>query len=92
MASSPYGNTLTIKDITSWFVDRHFADYERKITTKWIGYIVRRKLHLVTHKSHSVFVIPISELPKLPRLYEKYGVHPDTDEGQNAPEAESPKF
>jgi hypothetical protein len=92
MASSPYGNKLTIKDITSWFADRHFADYERKITTKWIGNIVRRKLHLATHKSHGVFVIPISELPKLPRLYEKYGVHPEADEGQTVQDAASPGF
>ncbi|MBI1818667.1 MAG: hypothetical protein HYR72_27095 [Deltaproteobacteria bacterium] len=87
LASSSYGNKLTIRDITSSFVERHGADYERKITTKWIGYIVRRKLHLATHKSHGVFVIPMSELPKLDRLYEKYGVSSETDEGENVQEA-----
>ncbi|HEX7423945.1 MAG TPA: hypothetical protein VF311_08670, partial [Terriglobales bacterium] len=91
MASSSYDNKLTIKDITSRFTDRHGADYERKITTKWIGNIVRRKLHLVTHKSHGVFVIPISELPKLDRLYEKYGVSPETDEG-DVEDTASPEF
>ncbi len=82
---------MPVKDITSWFANRHGADYERKITTKWIGYIVRRKLHLVTHKSHGVFVIPISELPKLDRLYEKYGVSTETDEG-DVGDAASPGF
>jgi hypothetical protein len=91
MASS-YGNKLTIRDITSRFVERHFADYDRKVTTKWIGNIVRRKLHLVTHKSHGVFIIPISELPKLDRLYERYGVNPETNEGQKVHEAASPQI
>lgn len=65
---------LSVKDITSSFTDRNGADYERKITTKWVGYIIRRKLALKTQKSHGVFVIPPSEDTKLNRLYEKYGI------------------
>ena len=75
---------LSVKDITSWFTDRHGADYERKITTKWVGYIVRRKLALKTQKSHGVFVIPPSEEIKLKWLYEKYGVSTkETEEPYN---------
>lgn len=80
MASSPYGDRLTIKNITSWFADRHSTEYEKKITVKWIGFIVRRRLGLKTQKSHGVLAIPMSELPKLPRLYEKNGVSPAADE------------
>jgi hypothetical protein len=68
--------TLSVKEITSWFIERHELDYERKITTKWIGSLIRRRLGLRTHKSHGVYVIPRSEEPKLGRLYEKYGVEP----------------
>ena len=68
--------TLSVKEITSWFIERHEADYERKITTKWIGGLIRRRLGLRTHKSHGVYVIPRSEEPKLGRLYDKYGVEP----------------
>src|SRR6266550_1630339 len=75
MLSSPYGESrLPLKDITSWFVDRHGMDYERKVTSKWIGTIIRKKLNLKTQKSHGVYVIPLSEKPKLDRLYEKYGI------------------
>src|SRR6266498_873597 len=75
MLASPYGEQrLSLKDITSWFVDRHGIDYERKVTSKWIGTIIRKKLNLKTQKSHGVYVIPISEKPKLDRLYEKYGI------------------
>lgn len=68
------GAKFSVKEITSWFTDRHGEDYERKVTNKWIGSVIRRKLHLKTQKSHGVFVIPPSEMPKLERLFEKYGV------------------
>jgi hypothetical protein len=64
----------SIKDITAKFIEKHGEDYERKITTKWIGYLVRRKLNIKTVKSHGVFVIPLGEHPKLERLYERYGL------------------
>jgi len=81
---SSEGSTLSVKDITNSFNERHGEDYERKITTKWIGTIIRRKLRLTTKKSHGVFVIPPSEMPKLSRLYEKYGL----GEGENDEEAQ----
>jgi hypothetical protein len=75
MLSSPYGESrLPLKDITSWFVDRHGMDYERKVTSKWIGSIIRKRLNLKTQKTHGNYVIPVSEQPKLERLYEKYGI------------------
>jgi hypothetical protein len=67
---------LSIKDITAWFADRHGDDYERKVTTKWMGGIIRKKLHLRTQKSHGVYVIPLSEESKLDRLFERYGIDP----------------
>lgn len=73
--------TLGVKEIASWFADRHAEEYERKITPKWIGKVIRQRLQLKTQKSHGVFVIPVSERTKLTRLYEKYGLA--------APEAEA---
>jgi hypothetical protein len=66
--------TLSVKEIASWFADRHGEEYERKITPKWVGKIIRQRLQLKTQKSHGVFVIPVSERAKLARLYEKYGL------------------
>ncbi len=68
---------LAVKEIAAWFTDRYGGEYERKITNKWIGSIIRRKLHLKTQKSEGVFVIPLlEEQPKLDRLYQKYGLAP----------------
>lgn len=65
---------LAIKDITDWFVDRFGEEYDRKITLRWIGYIIRKKLNLKTQKSQGTYVIPLSEELKLLRLFEKYGI------------------
>jgi hypothetical protein len=65
---------ISLKDIASWFADRHGAEYDRKISPRWIGGLVRRRLHLRPEKSHGNFVIPVSEFPKLSCLYERYGI------------------
>lgn len=80
MISSSLHPTLSVKDITLWFVDRHGEEYERKITTKWVGSILRKKLSLKTQKSHGIYIIPSSEIPKLARLYEKYGIYPESSQ------------
>ena len=68
------GAALSVKEITTWFADRYGEDYEKKITPRWIGFTIRKRLGLKTQKSHGQFVIPPSEIPKLNRLYEKYGI------------------
>jgi len=86
MLASPFETRLAVKDVTSWFIDRHGQDYEKKITTKWIGWLIRRKLGLKAVKAHGAFVIPAAEASKLPRLYEKYGVGPaEAGEAQSPP-------
>lgn len=79
------GPSVSIKAVTDCFVRRHGHDYER-ITPKWIGTIIRKRLHLRTHKSsRGVFVISPEELKKLPTLYEKYGVMPVDGDGATLP-------
>lgn len=65
---------LAIKDISDLFMRTYASEYERPVTNKWLGHVVRRKLNLVTQKSHGVFVIPGSERAKLTALFERYGV------------------
>src|SRR5438552_15004349 len=87
MLHSPFETRLSIKDITSWFIDRHGNDYEKKTTTKWIGNLIRKKLGLKTRKSHGLYLIPSTEKLKLERLYERYGIEEkeaDTSEPKDA--------
>jgi len=65
---------IAVKDITSMFAARHEEEYDKKITPKWIGGVIRKRLHLKTQKSHGAFVIAPTEKPKLDRLYERFGI------------------
>lgn len=65
---------VALKTITTTFRRRFGGDYERPITNKWIGRILRRQLGLATHKSNGTFAVPLTEFPKIDRLCEKYGV------------------
>ena len=76
-------NKLTIKDITDWFTDRYGEEYQRKITTKWIGFVIRSKLNLKTAKSNGNYIISQSEEPKLRILLEKYGIEASTESKVN---------
>jgi hypothetical protein len=89
LASSSDGKA-SIKEITDWFVDRHGEDYERKVTPKWIGSIIRKRLRLQPERIHGVFVIPQAEVPKLKRLYEKYGLGQEEPANEPPSEAASP--
>lgn len=65
---------VAVKEVTRIFAERFGNEYGHGISTKWMGGIVRRQLHLRTQKSNGVFVIPPTEQPKLKHLYERYGI------------------
>lgn len=70
---------LSMKEITEAFTKKHGEEYDRKITPKFIGYLLRVKLGLKTRKTQGVYVIPLSEQPKLERHYERYGINLQSD-------------
>lgn len=64
---------LSVKNITGAFINRYGDEYEKTISPKSIGTIIRKRLHVKTQKSRGVFVIPLSEKPKLDLLWERFG-------------------
>jgi hypothetical protein len=48
---------MSIKHIADRLNQKYGLDYGRVITPKWIGTIIRQKLHLKTYKSHGAFVV-----------------------------------
>jgi len=64
----------SVKEIANSFNESHGEEYDHKITAKYIGNVIRTKLSLKTKKVSGVFVIPVSEYPKLKHLYERYGL------------------
>ena len=65
---------LSIREITARFKDIHGDEYDCKISPKWIGNVIRKKLHIKTEKSHGTFKISDSEFPKLDGLFKRYGL------------------
>lgn len=66
--------SIPLSEITRLFVERHGADYDRSITNRYIGYLLRKRLRLHTHKSHGVYVVPLSEKSKIEALCVRYGI------------------
>lgn len=64
---------LAIGDIATRFVDRFGGEYERPITPRWIGTVLRRRLHLSPHKSNGRYLVAIDQ-QRLAALCESYGV------------------
>lgn len=67
-------STIPLSEITAAFVERFGPEYDRPITGRFIGGILRRRLHLVSYKSHGVFVLPASERAKVDQLCIRYGL------------------
>lgn len=70
---------VPVADVTVGLIERYGAEYERPITNRWIGGILRRRLNLRTYKSHGIYVVPMSERVKVEALCSRYGVYVISD-------------
>jgi hypothetical protein len=68
------GARLAIQDIARLFLSRYGEDYERRVTPRWIGSIVRRRLGLRPSRSTGVFTLRPEDVSRLAALYARYGV------------------
>lgn len=76
---------VPLADVTAGLIARYDAEYERPITNRWIGGILRRRLNLRTYKSHGIYVVPMSERAKIEALCARYGVYVITGTTPPAP-------
>lgn len=74
------GARLAIKDITRVFLARHGDEYQRRVTPRWIGSLVRRRLGLKPSRSTGVFTLGPEDVARLAFLYARYGVEPNTSD------------
>jgi hypothetical protein len=65
---------VAVADIAAGLIERYGDEYERPITNRWIGSILRRRLNIGTYKSHGVYVVPMGARSKVELLCERYGV------------------
>src|SRR5262249_24912622 len=67
-------SVIPLADIVAVFSERYAFEYDRPITNRWIGGVLRKRLNIGTYKSHGVYVVPIGERSKIELLCHKYGV------------------
>ena len=68
------GANVSVGDVTDRFNAEHAAEYGGPRSNRWIGHILRTRLHLTTHKSVGVYVIPATEKSKIEALIARMGV------------------
>ena len=76
---------VPLADVTVGLIERYDAEYERPITNRWVGGILRRRLNLRTYKSHGIYVVPATERAKIEALCVRYGVYVITGTTSPAP-------
>lgn len=69
--------SVPISEIVRLMIEKFGQEYDRPITNRWIGGILRGRLNLQTYKSHGVYVVPRSERNKLQHLCTRYGLAGD---------------
>lgn len=66
---------IPVADIASQLTERFDLEYERPITNRWIGGVLRKRLNVRTYKSHGVYVVPMTERPLVEMLCSRYGIY-----------------
>ncbi len=66
--------SIPVAELTAAFAGRFGQEYDRPITNRFIGGILRKRLRLSTYKSHGVYVVPATEREKVNQLCVRYGV------------------
>ena len=71
------GAAYSVRDVTNRFAAKFGADFDRPITARWVGAQLRKRLSLVTVKSHGTYVIPDTDSEKIETLFTRYATADD---------------
>jgi len=67
-------SNVPVRDIADRFNTVHCADYGGPMSNKWVSVVLRKTLRLTTRKSNGVYVVPVSEKPKVDALAARLGM------------------
>ena len=76
-------DSIPVSEITQSFVERFGSEFDRPITNRYVGSLLRRRLHLKTYKSDGVYVLSMKNTEKLQSLCRRYGVDWKATNGQD---------
>ena len=71
VSDSPHAS---VADVCARYNRKILEDLQLPVSPKWVGSILRTRLHLRTKKTHGVYVVPQSERRRIAALATRYGV------------------
>jgi hypothetical protein len=74
MAATKNRQSVPVADIAAGLTKHYGPEYERPITNRWVGGVLRNRLNVRTLKSHGIYVVPITERSKIEGLCARYGL------------------
>ena len=74
LMSSSERPVVPVSEIATGLIERYGSEYDRPITNRWVGSILRKRLNIRTYKTHGVYVVPMQERSKIELLCRRYGV------------------
>jgi hypothetical protein len=72
------GSAVRVSDVAQGLVARIGREWGETLTPRYVGEIIRKRLHLQTRKSHGTYAVPSSEYDKIRVLAARYGVLDET--------------
>jgi hypothetical protein len=76
LISDPERKPISVGNVAAGMAERYGAEYDRPITNRWIGGILRARLGIRAFKTHGVYVVPPGEYEKVELLCSRYGIAP----------------
>jgi hypothetical protein len=83
---SAAGDRVAIQVLSGLLIERHESEFERPVTNRYVGSLLRRRLRVITFRSHGNFFVPVSELSKVKQLCVRYGVDPLAEKLHDPPD------
>jgi hypothetical protein len=63
-----------VAGVTAAYNRKTLEDFQLPVSPKWVGSIIRTRLHLRTVRTHGVYVVPQSERVRINALAARYGI------------------
>lgn len=74
---------IAIAEIARELSNQDGSGYDRRISPKWVGYIVRKRLHLETRKSRGVYIVSEQPEESWKVLFERFGIDQKADTSES---------
>lgn len=69
-------SVVPVADVAESMRQRFAGEYDRAITNRWVGGILRKRLNIRTYKSHGTYVVSVSERERIETLCKRFGIDP----------------